>query len=500
MKKISILLGTAFYALLGASPSAYGNVISNVLSWNTDTTVSYQYNFDVGSNFYQILIDTDLKATTGYRIGSLGVDVLIENGTVMKYTGTNGKWTFSKVGSGTFSQALGVAKFTVNRNLIGETNLCAESSRFLARIGNNPIIMSSEVSQTYSKSASCTVAKRDPLKQPFSSRSIWNMPIGSNAIFVPANLSPTPGDTNIWATMPSVDKERIVLTPTAPLVDIFHSSVGWSGGDRCKPTGGFMLAVPMPNDYVIPNSRLNESAVFLMNDKRTLIHAQPMARCQAGGDATAMVSFRPVDLYGEGITGSHGGSGLSAIGGSLRLGELRPGGEPPRHALKVNVYAKEALYNCSTKADCFRWPATTADSYALDHYGTAKNNLNSAMKMGALLAIPPSVNTSSLGLETAPAKQLAWTLQNYGAYVVDDTYAPGFAINVEDGSAGSKAVEFKNDWGFEMLAKLNDNTPWMRDMQRLVKALQVVNNNTPTSIGGGGTPRQPLAPELTPPN
>jgi hypothetical protein len=31
-------------------------------------------------------------------------------------------------------------------------------------------------------------------------------------------------------------------------------------------------------------------------------------------------------------------------------------------------------------------------------------------------------------------------------------------------------------------------------MQRLVKALNVVSNNSSSNIGGGGTPRQPLAP------
>jgi hypothetical protein len=50
---------------------------------------------------------------------------------------------------------------------------------------------------------------------------------------------------------------------------------------------------------------------------------------------------------------------------------------------------------------------------------------------------------------------------------------------------------------FEQRAR--DNTPWSRDMQRLVEALHVVNNNSPTSIGGGGTPRQPLAPPLVEP-
>jgi hypothetical protein len=47
-----------------------------------------------------------------------------------------------------------------------------------------------------------------------------------------------------------------------------------------------------------------------------------------------------------------------------------------------------------------------------------------------------------------------------------------------------------------MLDKVVNNTPWRRDMQKLVQALYVVNNNTPTTIGGGGTPRQPLAPPI----
>jgi hypothetical protein len=101
---------------------------------------------------------------------------------------------------------------------------------------------------------------------------------------------------------------------------------------------------------------------------------------------------------------------------------------------------------------------------------------------------------SRLGLETEPAKQLAWTLQNYGAYIVDDTYGPGFALNAEDGPNGSVRRQFKADWGFELEQRVRDNTPWSRDMQRLVKALYVVVNNGPASIGGGGKARQPPAP------
>jgi len=362
-----------------------------------------------------------------------------------------------------------------------DTTACAEKFKLVAVVAPAP------------------VGSRNPLKQPFATNSIWNMPIGSGAIYKPANLSKTPG-SNVWAGMPGMDEEQIILTPTAPLTAINYSNVAWSGGNRCAATGGLIVSVPMPSSYIIPNSNENSSAVFLMPDARTLIHAQPVARCMAGGPATALLRFNPVDLYGDGRAGSHGGSGLSAIGGSIRMGELRPGQVGPKHTLKVNVYAKEALFRCSQRSDCFRWPALTSDSYAVGFYGTANNNSNADMKMGALLAIPASVNIGNLGLETAPAKQLAWTLQNYGAYIVDDTYAAGFAINIEAGPSGSKATEFQNDYGFAFEKKVNDSSssPWVRDMQRLVVALQVVSNNSATSIGGGGTPRQPLAPAIAP--
>lgn len=337
---------------------------------------------------------------------------------------------------------------------------------------------------------------RDALKQPFASNSIWNMPIGSGAVFMPARISGNPGN-NKWAKMPGIDDEHIVFKPTAPLTTINSSNAAWSGRNRCAATGGQLLRVPIPSNYLIPNSTSNSSSAFLMPDGRTIIQAQPVARCYAGGPATALVKFAPVDLYGPGITGAHGGSGMSAVGGSIRVGELRPGTTTgPRHVLKLAVYAREVLYKCTTRSNCFRWPAVTSDSYAVGHYGSNNASSNPAMKMGALLAIPPATNLNALGLETVPARQLAWTLQNYGAYIVDDTYAPGFFLNAEVGPDGSVPAQFKADYGLDMESKVVLNTAWTRDIQRLAKALHVVTNNGPTSVGGGGTPRQPLAPAI----
>jgi hypothetical protein len=343
------------------------------------------------------------------------------------------------------------------------------------------------------------VARRDPLKQPFATTSIWNMPIGRRAHYVPAGLSPAPGKHNRWAGMPFLDEERIVLTPAAPLTELHYSSAAWTGRDRCQPTGKLVASVPMPPDYLVPNSTQNNAAAFLLADGRTIVQTQPLGRCKAGAAGTTYARFDNVDLYGDGIHGAHGGSGLSAIGGTIRLGELRPGSDTgPRHVLKVNVYAKEALFECQVRADCLRWPAGSADTGAIALYGRASGNGNRAMRMGALLAIPRWKKIASLRLETQPGRQLAWTLQNYGAYVVDDTSSPGFALNVEDGPAGSKRAEFKADWGFEMAQKVGDDNPWRRDMQKIVQALHVVDNNGPDSIGGGDPPRHLLAAPIAP--
>jgi hypothetical protein len=256
--------------------------------------------------------------------------------------------------------------------------------------------------------------------------------------------------------------------------------------------------VPIPSNYLVPHDNTNSAAVFLMPDGRTIIQTQPLARCTAGGPGTSVIKFNPVDLYGDGILGAHGGSKLSAIGGSIRVGELRPGGQAPLHALKLNVDSQRVLYNCKTDAECFRWPATAADSGAVGDYGSRNPAPNPAMKMGALLAIPASVTIASLGLESDPGKQVAWTLQNYGVYIVDSTGGPAYAFSAENGPDGSMRTQFKADYGYDLEQRINNNTAWSRDIQRLMTALYVVNNNTATSIGGGGTPLQPLAPPIAP--
>ncbi len=330
-------------------------------------------------------------------------------------------------------------------------------------------------------------ALRDPLHWPFSTTSIWNTPIGSGAVYVPAQITPA------TAAGMTVDQDLIVMRPTAPSLAIMTNTADWdSTKDRCPASAPTLFSAPVPDDFVfvpvLPNTP-NASTAILAADGRTVKQTQPFSRCSAGGPATSHYDSADVDITGDGITGAHGGSGLSAIGGTLRVGELRPGGPPVRHALKIELDAALDYGRCTTYASCYRWPALQADSYATTGYGGP----NAALEPGALLAIPIGTDIAGLALETPAAAALAFTLQNYGAYVVDDVAWAVYALCVELGPDGDFTQQFQSDWGFTMTPS-SKGTAWARDMDCLFAALAVVDNNNAATVGGGGTPLQPPAP------
>jgi hypothetical protein len=367
---------------------------------------------------------------------------------------------------------------------------------------------------------------RDPYIWPFAQNSIWNMPIGSNAVFASANLrfpaSETVADPNVrdpvgfdyWLAMPAAEIEYLIFQPSAPTTKVYYNKEAWDAKnyDRCEQRSGIvMYEVPFPTDYNIEHSNRNAGTSILLADGKTIAQFQPTAKCKGYSYATAHdVKYISEDIKGDGILGAHGGSDLSTLGGTIRVGELRPGA-PIRHALKMTFASRRDYGLCTNDKDsCHTWPAIHADSYAANEdngYGSETGNTNYHMKLGALLAIPPTVDINNMGLKSVPGKMLAWTLQNYGTYIVDSNSKPIAMMSVEEGPGKDKRAEFLKDWGFDFEGRLGagakkdpltgNYTPqalWIRDVRLIVQALKVVTNNSPTSIGGGGTPRQPLAP------
>ncbi len=322
---------------------------------------------------------------------------------------------------------------------------------------------------------------RDKLKQPFASDSPWNMPLGADLVLVPANLP---------RTFVSVDEEPVIMAPGAPLRDAYENG-DWPAS--CRVVGARWLGtVPVPDGYVVPPGsstfKPNYAGGVLLQDGRTIMEMQYATRCADWAPLTMGIQRDRHDIYGSGVgfgVGGHGGSSLSGVGGSLRVWEVN-GNDPIRHALKLTL----SVALLSQQEHGYRWPAANGDaSYNTPGGFSEYLGSNPALRMGSLLAIPRAVDINALGLKTPMAKRLAWTLQNYGAYVVDSSPAwwTGHLWAVEYGAQQGMRAR----WGYAM-----DSGDMSADSLALLTLLQVVNDNGPGSVGGTGARVQPLLPPI----
>ncbi|KAF0129465.1 MAG: hypothetical protein FD155_2388 [Bacteroidetes bacterium] len=327
-------------------------------------------------------------------------------------------------------------------------------------------------------------AQRDPIKWPFDKYSIWNVPIHNNAVYVASGL------TQVNSNSFNVDEEVVIMRPIEPLMKVETNYADWSGGDRCPDQGPTMFSAPIPANYIYDNSvwqgsTPNAGAAILNEDGNRIMQTQPFAKC----DTTYATSHYLWDenvclLKGECIYGAHGGSALSSIGGTIRVGEFTSGAI--NHVLKINVWGKHFL---SSSGNGYRWPSNHADGgyhqpNSFNYYGGSVPQ----MVMGSLLAIHKNIDINLLGLETAPGLIIAKTMQDYGAYIVDNTGWNNFAFVTETGPEGIVRNEFHNLYGFGIEAWDNlNNTAWGRDMKRILTSLYVIDNNDASNISGGPT-------------
>jgi hypothetical protein len=347
---------------------------------------------------------------------------------------------------------------------------------------------------------------RNKYRWPFASDSIWNTPIGRDAVYVPAGIGAA------TAAGMTVDEDVIIQRPQAPLRPVVVNDAGWDRNrTRCGSLKPGQLVwpdpVPVPDDFatdpgydgVTPNM----SAAILMPEGQTVRQTQPLHVCGRGGTVTSQYRFPDENIAtGQGIAGAHGASGMSSIGGTVRVGELVPGGTI-RHALKINVFGRRSYYyDRREAAPGYRWPARSADGYAGDAASAcAYGGTVPAMRIGSLVALRPDFPVDTLATE--PARILARALRDYGAYTVDDTCWDVYGLTTEWGPDGRVRDEFRVAWGFPLetpvLASCADASrecQWAKDMALVFTSLNVVDDNRPDNVGGAGARLAPVAPAV----
>ena len=253
---------------------------------------------------------------------------------------------------------------------------------------------------------------------PFRTDSIWRRPVASDAKYLDIN------------DVTGVSAERIIqvgpdlvtlcdIDPEAPLVDV-QRSLGWTMPARSQASGTVLYRRRLAAD-ACTELRWNPSGngLFVLYDR-----ARGTTDLGVGGwrdpggpllnsapDGPSAHGLNVVD--GDGLVGYGRASGLPALGGLLRPGELKQG---IPHALAVNLST-----SLLSKDKHYVWPARSADAMAPITY----RGKNPGLALGSLLAIPPSIDLSKLQWQTTQGRILALASKQFGWYVVDSHNTPG---------------------------------------------------------------------------
>jgi hypothetical protein len=289
---------------------------------------------------------------------------------------------------------------------------------------------------------------RDAAVWPFASTSPWNVAIGSGAAFGGTSEGRT-------ASLQSVAHSYINASAYSVPVFVAGPSDPWSTLD--SPGDSVDLRVPAAAEQ----DSGSDGSLVIIDPSHTI--ADEMWVASRSGSSSWYARFhKRSNLRGPGVTEDGArASGFSLLGGLIRRWDVEQGAI--RHALVMAVPSEVARQG-------YVWPATREDGYASQYGGN--------IPLGSLFAIPPGVDIGRLGLSPA-GLMLAKALQDYGVYV-GDTTAPGTARNV------ALYAEPTADDLPQLEAMRND-------LDTLHRQLRAVVNSGPQTIGGGGTPRQPLA-------
>ena len=115
---------------------------------------------------------------------------------------------------------------------------------------------------------------------------------------------------------------------------------------------------------------------------------------------------------GQGARLGVSASGLPGLFGIIRGHEVNTPGYKIEHALQISLSHDGTCGN--QLQNKVVWPAISTDWFCKSRPELCSGNI----PYGALLALPPGVNTAGLGL-SEPGRRLAAALQNYGTYAVD---------------------------------------------------------------------------------
>jgi len=251
--------------------------------------------------------------------------------------------------------------------------------------------------------------------RPFAINSIWNRQIPINSRYVDVYDA-------IWGDPVQAPNRVRAELVTLSYVDEsqpevkFFKSIGWDFPERSEKRGDVLytrrLAFLSGTETRYPNTG---NASFVIIDAKKGTSVEGSAGWRVPGEDFITFFDEPrlhdIDLNGAGLKGTLG-SGLPALGGLLRLGEIN---STINHSLAISLSSLRFSIDVH-----YLSPASQGDGFASDPvYGYLGSNKN--YTMGTLLAIPSTIDIDSISWNTAQGYNLAIANQKYGWYIIDSS-------------------------------------------------------------------------------
>ncbi len=188
--------------------------ITSYQATNDATNVYYQFQYTGTWNWYHVFIDTDQNAATGYAIGGIGANYLLENNELYSYSGSGSNWRWTFIKNVTYSNTNSTASWTVVRADIGETADPNWADLIFEVESNNSSDMSLKYTHVYSGSGAATATLTNTPVPPTATPTATNTPAPSTATFTPTNTSVAPTATR--TNTPAGPTNTPTSTPTSP--------------------------------------------------------------------------------------------------------------------------------------------------------------------------------------------------------------------------------------------------------------------------------------------
>jgi hypothetical protein len=315
---------------------------------------------------------------------------------------------------------------------------------------------------------------RDPTQIPFASDSVFNLPLGSGAQWqYNAQLA---GAGVFLNTAGNYNLNIYSSTAADPLVTVYVD--GSAGG----PSGTYTFHIPAGAEGAGPAVG-GDNSIAIDDTSTHTWYSFYYFHYTSPTTATAAFGSAEPD-YGSGIQ-FDGGNWDSGVG-TLRASDLQTGSI--NHMLRMELDPTMLMSwdrNSTSVVAPYAWPTTREDGFANNPGGVNGSGwgyYTGTIPFGVTIGIPANAAEPADIKANAGADMLWRALQDHGAMVRD--------------SAGSGSnVVFQTD------QYVDQSNPLIQSMEQygheIMSYTQILINQGPNSVNGGGTPVVPLDPPLS---